>query len=101
MAEVIYRADSPYGQTKQYSFYLDVLTPRRIPPKRDDVLHTLTQVHQYRPDLLAFDLYKNSNLWWAFSSRNPNAFEDPIWDFRQGKRFFIPKLEVIESALGI
>ena len=59
MAEVRYNSDSPYANTSQYSFYLDVLTPRRIPAQRDDVLHTLTLVHQYRPDLLAFDLYKN------------------------------------------
>jgi hypothetical protein len=63
--------------TQQYSYYLDIMTPRFIRPAKDDVLHTLTGVHQYRPDLLAFDLYKNSNLWWVFQARNPNAFEDP------------------------
>ena len=98
---VKYRSDSPYANTQTYSYYLDVLSPRRIPPKRDDVLHTLTEVHQYRPDLLAFDLYGNSNLWWVFIARNPNAFEDPIWDFRTGTKFYIPKKDVIETALGI
>ena len=34
-----------------------------------------------------------------FQARNPNAFEDPIWDFRQGKRFYIPKKDLIEAAL--
>tara|TARA_E500000318_G_scaffold4307_1_gene4543 strand:+ start:967 stop:1269 length:303 start_codon:yes stop_codon:yes gene_type:complete len=98
---VEYRSDSPYANTSQYSYYLDILTPRRIPARRDDVLHTLTLVHQYRPDLLAYDLYKNSNLWWVFQARNPNAFEDAIWDFRAGKKFYIPKKDVIEAALGI
>jgi len=50
-----YRSDSPYANTNTYSSYLDVLIPRRIPPRLDDVLHTVTQVHEYRPDLLAFD----------------------------------------------
>ena len=99
MAE--YQSDSPYANTRQYSYYLDVLTPRRIPRRRDDVLHTLTLVHQYRPDLLAFDLYGNSNLWWVFQSRNPNAFQDAIWDFRAGTKFYIPKKDTIEIALGI
>jgi len=98
---VIYKSDSPYANTKQYSYYLDVLTPRSIIPYKDDVLHTLTQVHQYRPDLLAFDLYGNSNLWWVFQSRNPNTFEDAIWDFRVGTRFYLPKKANIETALGI
>jgi len=98
---VEYRNDSPYGTTSQYSYYLDILTPRRIPARKDDVLHTLTQVHQYRPDLLAYDLYKNSNLWWVFQARNPNAFEDAVWDFRTGTKFYIPKKDVIEAALGI
>ena len=99
MAE--YNSDSPYANTNQYSYYLDVLSPRRIPPFRDDVLHTLKLVHQNRPDLLAFDLYGNSNLWWVFMARNPNAFEDPVWDFRAGKKFYIPKKDTVETALGI
>lgn len=98
---VEYRSDSPYADTQMYSYYLDIMTPRRIPPRRDDVLHTLTRVHEYRPDLLAYDLYKNSNLWWVFQARNPNAFEDPVWDFRTGVKFYIPKKNVIETALGI
>lgn len=96
-----YRSDSPYANTNTYSYYLDVLTPRSLPPRRDDVLHTLTQVHEYRPDLLAYDLYGNSNLWWVFIARNPNAFEDPIWDFRVGQKFYIPKKDVLTAALGI
>ena len=98
---VTYTADSFYANTQQYSYYLDILSPRFISPAKDDVLHTLTRVHQYRPDLLAFDLYKNSNLWGVFQSRNPIAFEDPIWDFRTGIRFYIPKKDRIEQTLGI
>jgi hypothetical protein len=98
---VEYRSDSPYANTSQYSYYLDVMTPRRIPAFRDDVLHTLTLVHQHRPDLLAFDLYGNSNLWWVFIARNPNAFEDAVWDFRAGVKFYIPKKDTVETALGI
>lgn len=96
-----YNSDSPYANTSQYSYYLDVLTPRVIRPLKDDVVHTLTQVHEYRPDLLAFDLYANSNLWWVFQARNPNTFEDAVWDFRVGTKFFIPKKDTIDTALGL
>jgi len=98
---VEYKNDSPYATTTFYGTYLDVLENRRIPAAKDDVLHTLTLVHQYRPDLLAFDLYKNSNLWWVFIARNPNVFEDPIWDFRAGTKFYLPKKDKIEVALGL
>ena len=98
---VTYRGDSPYAITQNYSYYLYILRPRFIQPLKGDVLHTLTLVHEYRPDLLAFDLYKNSNLWWVFQARNPNAFEDPIWDFRAGVKFYIPKKDRIEQTLGL
>lgn len=96
-----YKSDSPYANTQMYNNYLDVLEPRRIPFARDDVLHTLTVTHEYRPDLLAFDLYKNSNLWWVFQARNPNVFEDAVWDFRTGTKFYIPRKDRVEAALGI
>jgi hypothetical protein len=34
-------------------------------------------------------------------ARNPNAFEDPVWDFRAGVKFYIPKKDTVEAALGI
>lgn len=102
MAEGIYEADSPYFRTEIVeNNYLDILTYRRIPIQADDTIHTLTQTHAYRPDLLAHDLYGNSNLWWVFAVRNPNAFEDPVWDFKIGKKFYIPKKSTLEKALGI
>ena len=101
MANTVYQPDSPYHTTEVQGNFLDTLTPRPIPALQDDVLHTLTRVHEYRPDLLAADLYGNGNLWWVFAVRNPNAFEDPVWDFRAGKRFYIPKQSTLEQALGI
>jgi alpha-L-fucosidase len=98
---VKYRADSPYSATPTYSYYLDTLQPKTIPYFKDDVLHTVTQIHEYRPDLLAFDLYQNSNLWWVFQARNPNAIEDPVWDFRTGLKIYLPKKSTIETSLGI
>lgn len=96
-----YRADSPYYNTQYYSDFLDILSYRNIPAESDDVYYTLTKVHENRPDLLAYDLYGNSNLWWVFIVRNPNTFTDPVWDFVEGVKFFIPKQTTIENALGI
>ena len=98
---VEYRQDSPYAQTRMQGTYLDIYEPRPIPSYADDVLFTVNATYQFRPDLLAYDLYGNQNLWWVFAVRNPNAIEDPIWDFRVGKKIYIPKKATLSKALGI
>jgi len=98
---VEYRQDSPYAQTRMQGTYLDIYEPRLIPSYADDVLFTINATYQFRPDLLAYDLYSNQNLWWVFAVRNPNAIEDPIWDFRVGKKIYIPKQATLSKALGI
>tara|TARA_R110000824_G_scaffold216214_1_gene402837 strand:- start:157 stop:459 length:303 start_codon:yes stop_codon:yes gene_type:complete len=96
-----YRQDSPYAQTRMEGTYLDIYEPRFVPSLADDVLFTINATYQYRPDLLAFDLYNNEGLWWVFAVRNPNAIEDPIWDFQIGKKIYIPKQDTLSQALGI
>jgi hypothetical protein len=102
---VNYKPDSPYYQTQmngpERGGYLGTLNYRAILPADDDVLHVLTQVHQHRPDMLAFDLYENANLWWVFSVRNRNVIVDPIWDFVVGIKIYIPKRTTITASLGI
>ena len=88
---VEYKSDSPYANTEMYSYYLDVLTPRVIRPFADDVLHTLTQVHEYRPDLLAFEMYGSARLWWVFAHYNRDTLRDPIMDFTSGTKIVAPK----------
>ena len=70
-------------------------------PYKDDILHTLTQVHQYRPDLLAFDLYGTPRLWWVFAQRNPDQIEDPIYDFKPGVTIQLPKPANVSSDFGV
>jgi len=98
---VEYRKDSPYAQTRMQGTYLDIYEHRPIPSHTDDVLFTINATYEFRPDLLAFDLYSNQNLWWVFAVRNPNAIEDSIWDFRIGKKIYIPKQDTLTKALGI
>jgi hypothetical protein len=98
---VEYLIDSPYSLTSMRGDYLDVYEPRTFPAYADDVLFTITQTYHRRPDLLAYDLYKNANLWWVFMIRNPNEFNDPIWDFKAGKKIFIPKQDTLTSSLGL
>ena len=97
---VNYDSTSPYYQTGYSQFFLDVMVNRPIPKESDDKLWTVTQTYQYRPDLLAFDLYNNAGLWWVFYQRNPNTLQAPPLDFKAGTRIYIPKSTTLRSTLG-
>jgi hypothetical protein len=95
-----YGATSPYYATGYSQFFLDVMVDRPIPRLADDLSFVINQTYQYRPDLLAFDLYQNANLWWVFYQRNPNSLTAPPLDFVAGKKIFLPKLSTLQEALG-
>lgn len=99
----IYPQTSPYNQTPIVnSAYLDVLSYRPIPKYITDALFIIPQVYEYRPDLLAYDLYNDSRLWWVFAQRNPNKLAyDPYFDFVTGLSIYIPKLSTLKQVLGI
>lgn len=96
-----YSPASPYFNTGYSQFFLDVMVNRPIPRFADDVLFQLNETYQYRPDLLAFDLYGDSELWWVFYQRNPNTLTAPPWDFQKGVEIYIPKISTLRSALGL
>lgn len=96
-----YNATSPYFLTPYTQFYLDVRVDRPVPRDPDDQEFIINQTYQYRPDLLAFDLYGDAGLWWVFYQRNPNSLTAPPLDFRSGTRIFLPRLDTLRSALGI
>lgn len=98
---VTYSKTSPYAGTPIFGKFLDVLEYRSIPKKADDVTYKINSVYKYRPDMLAYDLYGDVNLWWVFAVRNPNTIKDPIFDFVPGKTIFIPKKETLVAELGI
>jgi len=98
----IYPASSPYYNTSVFNNqFLDVMVNRPIPMQPSDILWTIIPVYEYRPDILAYDLYSNSRLWWVFASRNPNRLKDPYFDFVTGVQIYLPTLNVIKQVLGL
>jgi hypothetical protein len=95
-----YSSTSPYYATGYSQFYLDVMVDRPIPRLTDDLSFVINQTYQYRPDLLAYDLYQTPTLWWVFYQRNPNTLTAPPLDFSAGKRIFLPKLSTLQETLG-
>jgi hypothetical protein len=95
-----YDSTSPYFETGYNQFYLDVMVNRSIPKEDDDLQITINNTYQYRPDLLAYDLYQTPTLWWVFYQRNPNTLTAPPLDFTIGKIIYLPKITTLKSALG-
>ena len=98
----VYTSTSPYYFTDIVdNRFLDFMINRPIPLLASDEYMELAAVYEYRPDLLAYDLYSDSKLWWVFAQRNPNTLKDPIFDFKTGVGIFIPKLSTLQQVLGI
>jgi hypothetical protein len=81
--------------------YLELLTIRPVPAEIDDFLYTIESQYKHRPDLLAYDLYGDSKLWWVFVQRNMSELRDPIYDFIPGKKIFLPKENNLRQYLGV
>lgn len=96
-----YSKTSPYHSTEVVNNYLDVLNLRDFPFEKDDILFEITSTYEHRPDLLAYDLYKDSRLWWVFSVRNRSVIKDPVYDMKPGVKIYLPKLSTLKNALGI
>lgn len=99
MAE--YKKTSPWGNTPvRNNQYLDILRIRPVPAASDDVLYTVQPQYTHRPDLLAYDVYGNSKLWWVFSQRNMDVLKDPVFDLVAGTKIYLPKASQLQKYLG-
>lgn len=95
-----YSQKSAYSNTGVNGYYLDMMVNRPIPKYTDDVIFTINETYSMRPDLLAYDLYNDSELWWVFAQRNPDTLKNPLLDFKNGTKIFLPKLSTLRSVLG-
>jgi hypothetical protein len=95
-----YTSTSPYYLSGYSQFFLDVMVNRPIPKLADDQLFTINSTYQYRPDLLAYDLYDNAGLWWVFYQRNPNTLTKPPVDFKAQTQIYLPTITTLKSTLG-
>lgn len=100
VSKVEYQSTSPYYNTPiTQGGYLEVANLPTIPKLAGDVIVQINKTYQYRPDLLAFDLYGDPRLWWVFAMRNPNVINDPVFDMRIGKRIAVPKKETLQGII--
>jgi hypothetical protein len=97
----LYNTASPWRDTPLFDGkYLDLLSYISLPQEPDDIFKQIPATYQYRPDLMAYDIYSDANLWWVFQVRNPEIIKDPIWDFDTDKTIYLPKLSTIIRIIG-
>jgi hypothetical protein len=97
-----YSASSPWKNTpKVGNDYLGVFSIRPVPAEADDVLYEIETQYTHRPDLLAYDLYGTTKLWWVFAQRNMDTIKDPVFDIEAGTKIYLPKGPALKTMLGI
>jgi len=96
-----YSKSSPWYKTRQNVNFLDIMNYREIPTTDTDYPYEIENKFRHRPDLLAFALYNNADLWWVFSQRNPTLLKDPVFDFESGLIIYIPRLDTLQNTLGV
>jgi hypothetical protein len=102
MTNISYPQTSPYYLSSVYkNIFLDVMTNRPVPPDPTDEYWQINVTYNYRPDLLAYDLYNDSKLWWVFAQRNPDILKDPIFGFSTGTYIFLPQYSNLKSILSL
>jgi len=79
--------------------YLDIARIRPIVSDSTDIEYTVPAKFANRPDLLAFDLYQNPNLWWVFQLLNMDKLIDPAEDLVEGLVIKIPTSERVFGEL--
>lgn len=96
-----YLNTSPWYSTKIVNNKLDFLEIRPVAAEDDDFLYKLEAQYTHRPDLLSYDLYGTSKLWWVFCQRNMDVIQDPVYDFVPGIKIYIPKKSKLFESLGL
>ena len=96
-----YSPTSPYYGTQLWGQFLDVWSGKTIPAAETDAVYQIDSAYNLRPDLLAYDIYQDTSLWWVFSVRNPDILIDPLLNFRTGVIIYVPAVNTVRTALGI
>lgn len=96
-----YSNKSPWFKTGMIGGNLSYFKIRPVSAESDDYLYKIDPQYNYRPDLLSYDLYGTTKLWWVFTQRNLDVLRDPIFDFKTGTYIYIPKKASLFRVLGL
>lgn len=90
-----YKRTSHLRNTQVKNGYADLYVPPLTPDFSRVSEFKITQKYVGRPDLLAYELYGESNFWWIFPLYNKNLIVDPINDFSLDKTILVPSRDFV------
>lgn len=99
MPLVNYNKSSPYYNTPQNSWYLELWNAPEISTSNTNGVFTVSDRYTHRPDLLSYDAYGTPKLWWVFALANPNQIRDPIYDLVAGMEITIPSKDSLQGYI--
>ncbi len=90
---VIYKPSSNYAITTINKKYLEVYNP---PLTLSTLSVNTTKMiipskYNLRPDLMAYNVFGDTNAWWALIHYNRDVIKDPVFDFKAGLEIVVPK----------
>lgn len=95
-----HRDDSFLKRTGLYDTFLDVNNLPTIPQLVSDETYVIEQKYNNRLDLLAFDKYGSTRLWWVIALRNLDIIKDPSRDAVAGLEIRIPSKNTADIVSG-
>lgn len=88
---------NPYVKTPVVGNYLDIMVGLNLESRLDDEEYEIPPEYNYRPDLLANELYGDPTLYFVFIKRNMDIMEDPVFDFTTGKIIKLPAIDAVRN----
>ena len=90
--KINYKDNSNYSNTNLNRKYLGIYNPKLTIDSLSPETRTMKVEPKYdrRPDLLAYDLFGNANLWWVIAHYNREELKDPLNDFVAGLEIVVP-----------
>jgi hypothetical protein len=85
-----YKNTSVYRNTPLNKKFLDLYVPPISSNTENMKTRKISAKYHRRPDLMAYDLYGNSEYWWVFAILNRSKIKDPLFDFIEGLEIFVP-----------
>ena len=96
-----YSSSSPYASTPMWGSFLDIWPGIVISPNMTDAVYQIDNPYNLRPDMLSYDMYKDTGLWWIFAARNPDVLIDPLLSFTTDTIIYVPTMAVVRRSIGI
>tara|TARA_B100000963_G_scaffold146237_2_gene127360 strand:- start:4328 stop:4633 length:306 start_codon:yes stop_codon:yes gene_type:complete len=99
----VYNKNSFLKNARNMSFYtgLNYGNLPKVPSATSDTKFRISKKYANRPDLLAFDKFGSTELWWIITLCNLEIIKDPITDFKEGVVIRLVSVDRAKQIAGV